>query len=77
MVTSCGLAVARNTLNANVLRIDCRVGFEVVEPATRTPGPRAQGSPVFGLARLSLVYQPDDAAGDAGTVVCLHAGRIE
>ena len=37
------------------------VGLEIVQPARRAPGPRAQRAPVVRLARLALVDQPDDA----------------
>ena len=72
-----GLAVARDAFDADMLRVDGWIGFEIVESATRAPSPGAQCAPVFRLARLAFVDQPDDAAGEAGAVIGLHAGGIE
>ena len=71
------LAVARHAFNADVFGIDSRVGLEIIEPAARAPCPCPQRAPVFRLARLPFVHQPDDAAREAGAVVRLHAGGIE
>ena len=60
-----GLAVARDAFDADVLRVDGWIGFEIVEPARGAPRPGAQRAPVVGLARLALVDQADDAAREA------------
>src|SRR5258708_6972963 len=60
-----------------MLRIDRRIGFEVIESATCAPCPGAQCAPVLRLSRLSFVYESDNAARETGTVIGLNAGRIE
>ena len=44
------LAVARHAFDADLLRVDGLVGFEVVEAARGAPRPGAQRAPVVGLA---------------------------
>ncbi len=53
------------------------VGLEVIERARCAPAPGAQRAPVVGLARLALVGEADDALGEAGAIVGLHAARIQ
>ena len=57
--------------------IDGVVGFEIVERAAGAPGPSAQCAPIFQRARLAFVDEADDAFGEAGAVVGLHAGGNE
>jgi hypothetical protein len=71
------LAKARYALDAHACGVDRRVGFEEVEGARSTPGPRAQGAPVVGLAWLASVHQADDAARQPGAIVGLHAHRVQ
>ena len=71
------LAVTRHAVDADALRVDGRIGLEVVERAGRAPGPGAQRAPVFGLAPLTLVDEADDALRQAGTVVGLHARGVQ
>src|SRR6185437_14126464 len=72
-----GLAVARDAFDANVLRIDGRVGFEIVERAAGSPGPRTQSSPVIGFARLALVDEADDAARKPCAVISLNGRWVK
>src|SRR5580704_16891114 len=60
-----------------MLCVDCGVGFEIVKATAGSPCPRAKGAPVFGFPRLSFIDETDDSAGDAGSIVSLHAGRVE
>ena len=53
-----GLAVARVALKADLFRVDCLVGFEVVEAAAGAPAPGLQRAPVVEFARLALVARP-------------------
>ena len=69
-----GFPVARVPLDADLLRIDCRISLKIIERAARAPGPCAQSAPVVRLARLALVGQSDDPFRQAGAVVRLHAG---
>src|SRR5213078_1879139 len=74
------LAVARQPLDADLLRVHRLVGLEVIEGTAGAPGPGPQRAPVVRLAGLALVAQADDAAGQAGAVVGLdtvgHDDRI-
>ena len=72
-----GLAVARNTFDADMLGIHGLVGFEIIQAARGAPGPGAQGAPVVGFAGLALVHQTDDALGQAGAVVGLNAAGVD
>src|SRR5215472_15930213 len=74
---ACRLAMARDALDADVFRIHRRIRLQVIESASRAPSPRAQRSPVIRLARLALVNEPDDAAGESGPVVGLDAGGVD
>ena len=69
------LAVARESLDADLLGVDGLVGLEVVEGAARAPGPGAQRAPVLRLAGLPLVAQADDPLGQPRAVVGLDAVR--
>ena len=60
-----------------MLGVDGRIRLQIVEPARRAPGPGPQSAPVIGLARLPLIDQADDAAGDARAIVGLDASRID
>src|SRR5207248_2909194 len=57
-----------------MLRVHGFVGLEIIEGAAGAPGPGTQRSPIIQLARLALVHQTDDAARQAGAIVCLNAG---
>src|SRR5204862_2719960 len=71
------LAVAREALDTDLLRVHRLVGLEVVERPARAPRPGAQRPPVVRLARLALVAQADDALGEARAVVGLDAARVD
>ena len=51
------------------MRVDSRVGLEVVHQARAAPGPCAQRAPVVKLAGLAVVRQADDSLGQARSVV--------
>src|ERR1035441_9969452 len=72
-----GLAVARYSLDADLLRVHGGVGFKVVQAARRAPGPGTQRSPVIGLAGLASVNETDDAFSQPSAVVRLDAARID
>ncbi len=72
-----GLAVARDPFDPHPLGVDRRQRLQVVERAGRAPGPRAQRSPLLRRPALALVGEPDDARGEAGSVVGLDAGGAE
>ena len=58
------------------LRIDVRIGFQIVERPARSPTPGAQRTPVVGLlARLPFVQESDDPLGEPRTIVRLHRNR--
>src|SRR5690606_14046093 len=69
------LAVAGETLDADLRRVAVRIRLEVVERAARAPRPRAEGTPVVQIARPALVREADDALREPGSVVCLHGSR--
>src|SRR6266446_4899587 len=62
---------------SNLLRIDCFVGFKIVQNTACAPGPRGQYAPVVDLARLTLVDQADDARGQTIAVVLLNTSGLE
>src|SRR4051794_40613490 len=69
------LAIARDAFNADLLRIDRGIGFQIVEPARGAPSPGPQGSPIVRLSRLTAIREADDSARQPRTVVGLNAGR--
>ena len=72
-----GLPKTRDAFNADALGVYCLVGFEIVETARGTPGPRPQRTPILRLAKLALVCQTDDAFPEARAIVCLNAARVD
>src|SRR5262249_28069321 len=72
------LAVARHAGNADFLRIDARnqICLEIVNEATASPAPGAHRAPVFGMARLALVGQANNAFAQLA-VVPLNAVGID
>jgi len=56
------------------MRIDCGVGFKVIEDAAGAPRPGAQRAPAVECARLAVIRQTDDALHEPGAVVGLNAG---
>src|SRR5580658_2847195 len=63
------LAPARVSFEADLLGVNRRIGFKIIESAARTPRPCAQNAPVFRLAILALVHQADDSSTKAGAVI--------
>jgi len=49
----------------------------LLEAAACAPGPGAQRAPVVGFTRTAVIHQADDALPESGSIVCLHACRIE
>ena len=72
-----GFSVARETFDGDMFGVDGAVGFEIVERATGTPSPSAECAPIVRRARLAFVDETNDAFGEAGAVVGLHAGGNE
>src|SRR5207245_769876 len=68
-----GLSITRYTFDADLSCIHGRIGFEVIQSASRAPAPRAQRTPVVGLAWLTFVNETDDSFGEAGAIVGLNA----
>ena len=63
--------------DADMVCIDCRVGLQVVECSPGSPSPGTQRAPILRLARLAVIGEADDTAGQSGAVIGLNAGRIE
>src|SRR5262249_35341867 len=57
--------------------INRRIRLKVIQSAAGAPSPGAQRSPIFRFAWLALVDEPNDAARDTRTIVCLNARGIE
>src|SRR5262245_19018603 len=66
-----GFAVTRVSLHGDLLRVDGLVCFEVVEHLAHAPGPCRKHSPIIETARLALVDESDDAAGESLAIVRL------
>src|SRR5579871_901118 len=73
----CGFSVTRKAFDANLLCVNGFVRFEIINRATRTPGPGSQNSPIIRLARLALIYEADDSLRKAFTIVGLNCSRDE
>src|SRR5579871_171976 len=73
----CGLAEARHTFNADMFRIHRGISFQIIQSPTCTPSPSPQRAPIFRLARLSFIHQPNNPACDSVSVIRLHTRRIE
>src|SRR5262249_15267910 len=56
------LAVARHAFDADAFRVDGLVGLHIVETARSAPCPCAQGAPVVGFSRLTLIDESDNAS---------------
>src|SRR5687767_308482 len=50
-------AIARHTIDPNLLCVYGWIRFEIVESAGRAPGPGAKRSPIVGLAALALIHE--------------------
>src|SRR2546423_156653 len=57
------LTVSGEALDADLLRVHGFIRLEVVERPAGAPRPGPERAPIVELARLALVAQPDDAAG--------------
>ena len=64
-------------LDSDLLRVDCLVGFEIIQSAARAPRPCTQHAPVVEFPRLPFVHKADNAASEPGAVVFLHAVRAD
>src|SRR5690349_14518424 len=73
-----GLAVPRVAFEGDLLRVDERVGLEVIHEPARAPRPGAERAPVLGLPVFALVDQADDALPQVvAAAVRLDAGGAE
>ena len=71
-----GLAVARMAEDGDAGSIHVAVGFQVIQHPAGAPGPGAKRPPVGERTGLAPVGEADDAGGEAGAIVGLHAGRV-
>ena len=56
-----------------MLRIELRIGLDVIERAAGAPGPCAQDAPIVGLAQLAFRRDADHALAQPRAIVGLDA----
>ena len=62
-----------SALQPNLFRIDRFVGLKIVDGAAHAPSPSLQHAPIVWFPRLAFIHEPDDALGQARSVVRLVA----
>src|SRR5262249_40374334 len=71
------LAGARMALNGHGLRVNGRIGLEVIEHLAHAAAPRRKHTPFVELPGLTFVDEPYDANREARAAVRLHAGAVD